>query len=98
MHLEAKNIHHEEKISFEKQVNDSQNKISSLSEDVSKLKADIATAEKVRNVFYRRMSRSRYTLFINSLIKKINNFRVYLERAHPAFLTTLVVLVTYISI
>ena len=44
------------------------------------------------------MSRSRYTLLINSLIdsliKKIgDNFRVYLERAHPAFLTTLVVLV-----
>jgi len=49
LHLEAKNIHHEEKISFEKQVNDSQNKISSLSEDVSKLKADIATAEKDRD-------------------------------------------------
>ena len=50
--------------------------------------------------FLRRMSRSRYTLLmlinslIHSLIKKIrDNFRVYLERAHPAFLTTLVVLV-----
>ena len=32
--------------------------------------------------------------FIDSLIKKIrDNFRVYLERAHLAFLTTLVVLV-----
>ena len=44
------------------------------------------------------MSRSRYALLINSLIhslikKNRDNFRVYLERAHPAFLTTLVVLV-----
>ena len=40
------------------------------------------------------MSFSRYTLLIDSLIKKIrDNFRVYLERAHPAFLTTLVVIV-----
>ena len=45
------------------------------------------------------MSRSRYTLLIDSLIhwlilKKIrDNFRLYLERAHPAFLTTLVVFV-----
>jgi len=43
--------------------------------------------------FQQRMSRSRYT--VNSLIKKKfrDNFRVYLERAHPAFLTTLVVVV-----
>ena len=41
------------------------------------------------------MSRSRYTLFINSFIDSLikKKFRVYLERAHPAFLTTLVVLV-----
>ena len=50
------------------------------------------------------MRRSRYTLLINSLINSFidslinlkkfrDNFRVYLERAHPAFLTTLVVLV-----
>ena len=47
------------------------------------------------------MSRSRYTLLIDSLIdfKKIrDHFRVYLERVHPAFLTTLVVLVSYQSI
>ena len=44
------------------------------------------------------MSRSRYSLLINSFIdslKKRDNFRVYLERAHQAFLTTLVVLVSY---
>ena len=34
--------------------------------------------------------------FIDSLIKK--NFRVYLEHAHPAFLTTIVVLVLGIKI
>ena len=41
------------------------------------------------------MSRSKYTLLIDSLIKKKirDNFRVYLERAHPAFLTTFIVLV-----
>ena len=42
------------------------------------------------------MSSSRYTLLIDSSIdlKKFrDNFRVYLERAHPVFLTTLVVLV-----
>ena len=32
------------------------------------------------------------------MIKKIrDNFRVYLERAHPAFLTTIVVLVIFVS-
>ena len=49
------------------------------------------------------MSRSRYTQLINSFInslihwlKKItDNFRVYLECVHPAFLTTLVVLVYF---
>ena len=45
------------------------------------------------------MSRSRYTLLIKSLInslKKIrDNVRVYLERAHPAFLTTYIVVLVY---
>ena len=44
------------------------------------------------------MSRSRYTLLIHSLIDSLidfkkDNFRVYLECAHLAFLTTIVVLV-----
>ena len=59
-------------------------------------------SSKIFSYFERRMSRSRYTLLNNSLIdslilKKIRvNFRVYLEHAHPAFLTTLIVLVTLI--
>ena len=50
----------------------------------------------LKEYFKRRMSRSRYTLLINQLINSfidLKNFRVYLEHAHPAFLTTLVVLV-----
>ena len=40
------------------------------------------------------MSRSRDTLLIDWLIDWLKkDLRVYLERAHPAFLTTLVVLV-----
>ena len=53
------------------------------------------------------MSRSRYTLLINWFINWLihwfinslkKNFRVYLEGAHPAFLTTLVVLVFYLLV
>ena len=51
------------------------------------------------------MSRSRYTLLIHSLIDSLidfkkfrDNYRVYLERAHPTFLSTLVVLVLLMQI
>ena len=44
-------------------------------------------------LIYPWVSHSSYSLLIDSFINSLKNVWVYLERAHPAFLTTLVVLV-----